>query len=70
MSEHYGSLNDLETHDEFIPRHIGPDDAHIAEMLRELGVGKASEAVEVKALDHRAQYRRIKEELIAIRAAL
>ena len=38
MSEHYGSLDDLETHDEFIPRHIGPDDAHIAEMLRELGV--------------------------------
>ena len=39
-------------------------------LLRELGVGKASEAVEVKTLDHRAQYRRIKEELIAIRAAL
>ncbi|MEE8286712.1 MAG: hypothetical protein V3R72_08450, partial [Gammaproteobacteria bacterium] len=38
MSEHYGSLDDLETHDEFIPRHIGPDDARIAEMLRELGV--------------------------------
>ncbi len=38
MSEHYGSLDDLETHDEFIDRHIGPDDTHIAEMLRELGV--------------------------------
>ncbi len=38
MSEHYGSLDDLETHDEFIARHIGPDDTHIAEMLRELGV--------------------------------
>jgi len=39
-------------------------------LLREMGVGKASEAVEVKTLDHRAEYRRIKDELLAIRAAL
>ncbi|GMQ95737.1 MAG: aminomethyl-transferring glycine dehydrogenase [Gammaproteobacteria bacterium] len=38
MSEQYGSLDDLETNDEFIARHIGPDDAQVAEMLRVLGV--------------------------------
>ena len=38
MPEQYGSLDELETHDEFIARHIGPDSAQIAGMLRELGV--------------------------------
>jgi glycine dehydrogenase len=38
MPAQYGSLDDLETHDEFIARHIGPDDAQVAAMLRELGV--------------------------------
>jgi glycine dehydrogenase len=32
------SLDELETQDEFIARHIGPDSNHIEEMLRELGV--------------------------------
>ena len=39
-------------------------------LLREMGVGKATEAVEGKAVNHRAEYRRIKDELLAIRAAL
>ena len=39
-------------------------------LLREEGVGKTAEAVETKTLDHRAEYRRIKDELLAIRAAL
>ena len=39
-------------------------------LLREMGVGKASEVAQVKSLDHRAEYRRIKEELLAIRATL
>jgi DNA-binding transcriptional MerR regulator len=39
-------------------------------LLREMGVGKATESVEVKTLDHRAEYKRIKDELTAIRAAL
>jgi DNA-binding transcriptional MerR regulator len=39
-------------------------------LLREMGVGKAAEAVELKTLDHRAEYRRIKDELVAIRASL
>ena len=38
MSDTIRSLDDLETDDEFIARHIGPDDGEIAEMLRELGV--------------------------------
>ncbi|TFH46325.1 MAG: glycine dehydrogenase (aminomethyl-transferring), partial [Lysobacterales bacterium] len=38
MPGQYGSLDELETHDEFIARHIGPDDTQIAEMLRELRV--------------------------------
>jgi glycine dehydrogenase len=38
MPEQYDSLDELETHDEFIARHIGPDAAQIAGMLRELGV--------------------------------
>lgn len=39
-------------------------------LLREMGVGRATETVEAKALDHRAEYRRIREELRAIRASL
>lgn len=39
-------------------------------LLRESGVGGASDAVETKTLDHRAEYRRIRDELAAIRAAL
>ena len=39
-------------------------------LLREMGVGKTAEAVEAKSLDHRAEYRRIREELLALRAAL
>jgi len=39
-------------------------------LLREMGVGRTAETVEVKALDHRAEYRRVRDELLAIRAAL
>ena len=39
-------------------------------LLREMGVGRASETVEAKTTDHRGEYRRIREELQAIRAAL
>jgi DNA-binding transcriptional MerR regulator len=39
-------------------------------LLREMGVGKTAEAVEVKTLDHRAEYRRIRDELKSIRASL
>ena len=38
MPEQHDSLDSLETHDEFIPRHIGPDDTQVTEMLRALGV--------------------------------
>jgi glycine dehydrogenase len=38
MPDTIRSLDDLETHDEFIARHIGPDDDDITEMLRELRV--------------------------------
>lgn len=38
MPEQYGSLEELETHDEFIARHIGPDDTQIEDMLRALGL--------------------------------
>ena len=31
------SLRDLEHHDAFVERHIGPDDAEIAQMLRVIG---------------------------------
>ena len=46
MPEQYGSLQELETHDEFIARHIGPDDTQIAEMLRELGVDSMQALIE------------------------
>jgi DNA-binding transcriptional MerR regulator len=39
-------------------------------LLREMGVGKAAETVEAKTLDHRAEYRRIRQELQAIRSLL
>jgi len=39
-------------------------------LLRESGVGKAADAVEAKSLDHRAEYRQIRDELVAIRDAL
>jgi len=39
-------------------------------LLREMGVGRTAETVEVKALDHRAEYRRIRDELLAIRRSL
>ena len=39
-------------------------------LLREMGVGRASETVEAKTTDHRGEYRRIREELQAIRASL
>jgi DNA-binding transcriptional MerR regulator len=39
-------------------------------LLREMGVGKTAEAVEVKTLDHCAEYRRIRDELKSIRASL
>ncbi len=37
MTQHTPSLHDLEQHDAFIARHIGPDDADIAAMLRAVG---------------------------------
>ncbi|MFO1507538.1 MAG: aminomethyl-transferring glycine dehydrogenase [Lysobacterales bacterium] len=37
MTTHTPSLRDLEQHDAFIARHIGPDDAEIARMLRIVG---------------------------------
>lgn len=39
-------------------------------LLREMGVGRATETVEAKTIDHRAEYRRIREQLQAIRASL
>ena len=36
-------------------------------LLREMGVGRVTESVEVKTLDHRSEYKRIREELLAIR---
>ena len=39
-------------------------------LLREMGVGRATETVEAKTLDHRSEYKRIREELMAIRARL
>ena len=46
MPEQYGSLDELETHGEFIARHIGPDDAQIEGMLRELGVDSTQTLVD------------------------
>jgi len=40
------------------------------QLLREMGVGKAAETIETKALDHRTEYRRIREEVLEIRALL
>jgi glycine dehydrogenase len=37
MTQHTASLHDLEQHDAFIDRHIGPDDAEISAMLRAVG---------------------------------
>ncbi|MGH8234451.1 MAG: aminomethyl-transferring glycine dehydrogenase [Rhodanobacteraceae bacterium] len=37
MAQHNPSLHDLEQHDAFIGRHIGPDDSEIARMLRAVG---------------------------------
>ena len=39
-------------------------------LLREMGVGRATETVEAKTLNHRSEYKRIREELLAIRASL
>ncbi|MCA9512849.1 MAG: MerR family transcriptional regulator [Myxococcales bacterium] len=39
-------------------------------LLREMGVGRTAETVEARALDHRTEYRRIRDELLALRAAL
>ena len=39
-------------------------------LLRELGVGKAAETAEIKTLDHRAEYRRIRDEVLEIRSTL
>jgi DNA-binding transcriptional MerR regulator len=39
-------------------------------LLREMGVGRATETVEAKTLDHRSEYKRIRDELLAIRASL
>jgi len=38
MPDNVTSLEELETHEEFIARHIGPDDSQIGEMLDVLGV--------------------------------
>jgi glycine dehydrogenase len=37
MTQNSPSLHDLEQHDAFIGRHIGPDDAEIATMLEAIG---------------------------------
>ncbi|MGH8111584.1 MAG: aminomethyl-transferring glycine dehydrogenase [Rhodanobacteraceae bacterium] len=37
MTQHTPSLRDLEQHDAFIARHIGPDDAEISTMLKAVG---------------------------------
>jgi glycine dehydrogenase len=37
MTQHTASLHDLEQHDAFIDRHIGPDDAEISAMLHAVG---------------------------------
>ncbi|HEX7368808.1 MAG TPA: aminomethyl-transferring glycine dehydrogenase [Rhodanobacteraceae bacterium] len=37
MTQHTPSLHDLEQHDAFISRHVGPDDAEIATMLQAIG---------------------------------
>ncbi|TAL73346.1 MAG: glycine dehydrogenase (aminomethyl-transferring) [Rhodanobacter sp.] len=37
MSQHSPSLRELENHDDFIGRHIGPDDAEITHMLHAIG---------------------------------
>ena len=37
MTQHTPSLHDLEQHDAFITRHIGPDDTEIAAMLKVVG---------------------------------
>ncbi|HKT41360.1 MAG TPA: aminomethyl-transferring glycine dehydrogenase [Rhodanobacteraceae bacterium] len=37
MTQHTPSLHDLEQHDGFIDRHVGPDDAEIAHMLKAVG---------------------------------
>ena len=37
MTQHTPSLHDLEQHDAFIDRHIGPDDHEIAHMLKAVG---------------------------------
>ncbi|WP_237067348.1 aminomethyl-transferring glycine dehydrogenase [Microbulbifer guangxiensis] len=40
------SLQQLERHDAFIHRHIGPDEAQVKEMLETLGVGTLDELIE------------------------
>jgi glycine dehydrogenase len=37
MTQHTPSLHDLEQHDAFIARHVGPDDREIAHMLKAVG---------------------------------
>ncbi|HVU80743.1 MAG TPA: hypothetical protein VHD89_01905, partial [Rhodanobacteraceae bacterium] len=37
MTQHTPTLHDLEQHDAFISRHVGPDDHEIAHMLKTVG---------------------------------
>ncbi|HEX7348311.1 MAG TPA: aminomethyl-transferring glycine dehydrogenase, partial [Rhodanobacteraceae bacterium] len=37
MTQHTSSLHDLEQHDAFIGRHVGPDDTEVATMLKAVG---------------------------------
>ena len=46
MSQHTQSLTQLEFHDAFIERHIGPDDKQTAAMLATLGLDSVEELIE------------------------
>ena len=43
---HETPLTALEDHDEFIMRHIGPRDEHVAKMLETIGVSSVEELFE------------------------
>jgi glycine dehydrogenase len=46
MTRHHDSLSVLENNDQFIQRHIGPDEAQQADMLQQLGVNTLDELIE------------------------
>src|SRR6185437_10698654 len=49
MTQHTSTLHDLEQHDAFIDRHVGPDDHEIAHMLKAVGYDSLDALVDALA---------------------